>query len=94
MEVPNETLVAGKRTLGCVDRAEQLPENINTQTRTEFQKKSQRALSTIFLAINTPQLHLVTSYTVYDQPKDARDALRNHLELKTLTNKLFLKKYF
>ena len=91
LEVPNETLAAGKRTLGYVDGAEQLPENANAQTRTEFQKKSQRALSTIVLAIDTPQLYLVTSY---DQPKDAWDALKNHLEHETLANKLFLKKKY
>ena len=36
--------------------------------QTEFQKKSQRAFSTIFMAIDTSQLYLVISY---DQPKDA-----------------------
>ena len=59
--------------------------------QTEFQKKSQRAFSTIFMAIDTSQLYLVISY---DQPKDAWDALRNHFEHETLADKLFLKKYF
>ena len=43
------------------------------------------------MAIDTPQLYLVTSY---DQPKDAWDALRNHFERETLENKLFLKKKY
>ena len=43
------------------------------------------------MAIDTPQLYLVTSY---DQPKDAWDALRNHFERETLANKLFLKKKY
>ena len=43
------------------------------------------------LAINIPQLYLVTSY---EQPKDAWDALRNHFERETLANKLFLKKRY
>ena len=91
MKVPNETLVTGKRTLGYVDGTEQLPGNANVQTRSEFQKKSQRAFSTIFMAIDIPQLYL---FTLYDRPKDAWDALRNHFERETLANKLFLKKYF
>ena len=41
------------------------------------------------MAIDTPQLYLVTSY---DQPKDTWDALRNLFECKILANKLFLKK--
>ena len=52
---------------------------------------SQRAFSTIVMAIYMPQLYLVTSY---DQPKDAWDALRNHFERETSANKLFLKKKY
>ena len=63
-QMTNETLVAGKRTLGYVDGIEQLPGNANAQTQTEFQKKSQRAFSTIVMAIDTPQLYLVTSYMI------------------------------
>ena len=84
-------LLLAKGLWGYVDGTEQLPGNANAQTRTEFQKKSQRAFSTIVMAIDTPQLYLVTSY---DQPKDAWDALRNHFERETLANKLFLKKKY
>ena len=92
MEVPNETLVvAGKGLWGYVDGTEQLPGNANAQTRIEFQKKSQRAFSTIAMAINIPQLYLVTSY---DQPKDAWDALRNNFEHETLASKICLKKKY
>ena len=53
---------------GHVDGTTELAENANTQAQTEFQRKSQRAFSTIVLAISTPQLYLVTSC---EQPKDA-----------------------
>ena len=54
--------------------------NANAQTQMLFQKKSQRTFSTIVMAINTRQL--------YDQSKDAWDALRNHFEHVTLANTL------
>ena len=57
----------------------------------ELKKKSQRAFSTIAIAIDTPPLYLVTSY---HQPKDDWDALRNHFERETLANKVLLRKKY
>ena len=73
------------------DGTEVLAESASAQTQTEFQKKSQRAFSTIVLAISTQQLYLVTSC---EWPKGVWDTLRNHFEQETLANKLFLKKRY
>ena len=70
-------LLLAKGLWGYVDGTEVLADNANAQTQSEFRKKSQRAFSTIVLAISTPQLYLVTSC---EKPKDAWDALRNHFE--------------
>ena len=74
-----------------MDRSETLPEDSSAQVRAEFEKKEQKALSTIALVVSTPQLYLITSC---EKPKDAWDALRNHFERKTLANKLYLKKQY
>ena len=82
-------LLLAKGFWGLVDGTEVLAESANAQAQTEFQRKSQRAFSTIVLAISTQQLYLITSC---EQPKDGWDALRNHFKRQTLANKLFLKK--
>lgn len=74
-----------------VDGLEVLAEDANEASRTKFREESQKAISTIVMAISTPQLYLVTSC---EQPKDAWDTLRKHFERKTLANKLFLKKQY
>jgi Mg2+ and Co2+ transporter CorA len=51
-------------------------------------KKTQKALSTLVMAISTPQLYLVTSC---EQPKEVWDALKKQIER---ANKLFLKKQY
>ena len=84
-------LLLAKGLWGLVDGTEVLAESANAQAQTEFQRKSQRAFSTIVLAISTQQLYLITSC---EQPNDAWDALRNHFERETLANKLFLKKRY
>ena len=63
----------------------------NEATREDFRKKSQKAFSTIVMAVSTPKLYLLTSC---EQPKDAWDTLCNHFERETLANKLFLKKKY
>ena len=82
-------LLLAKGLWGVVDGTEELAENAAAERRAEFQKKSQKAFSTIVLAITAAQLYLVTSC---EQAKDAWVALRNHFERDTLANKLFLKK--
>ena len=84
-------LLLAKGLWGHVDGTAVLAENANAQVQTEFNKKSQRAFSTIVLAISTPQLYLVTSC---EHPQNAWDVLRNHFERDTLANKLFLKKRY
>ena len=91
LEVPDAAFVAGEGTVGYVDGTEVLREGATAQVRAEFQKKSQKAFSTIVMAINSSQLYLITSF---EQPKDAWDALRNHFERDTLANKLMLKKQY
>ena len=73
LESSNRDACCWQRNWGYIDGTEQLPGHENAQTRTGFHKKSQRTFSTITMAIDTPQLYLVTSY---DQPKDVWDALR------------------
>ena len=82
-------LLLAKGLWGVVDGTEELAENAAAERRAEFQKKSQKAFSTIVLAITAAQLYLVTSC---EQAKDAWVALRNHFERDTLANKVFLKK--
>ena len=81
-------LLLVKELWGMVDT---LAEDAATTARSDFQKKSQKAFSTLVLAIGTSQLYLVTSC---ETPKDVWDALRSHFERNMLANKLFLKKRF
>ncbi len=62
-----------------------------TPRRADYRVKSQKAVSTLVMAITTPQLYLVTSC---EGPKEMWDALRGHYERETLANKLFLKKQY
>ena len=74
-----------------VNGTEVLAEDATGVVQRTFRDKSQKALSTIVMAISTPQLYLVTSC---ESPKDVWDMLHNHFECETLANKLFLKKKY
>ena len=74
-----------------VDGTEELPEDAGEATRATFCEKSQKALSTIVMAISTPHIYLVTSC---EKPKEVWDTLRSHFERETLANKLYLKKQY
>ena len=74
-----------------VDGSAVLAEDANERDRTDYSVKSQQAVSTLVMAITTPQLYLVTSC---EGPKEIWDALRGHYERETLANKLFLKKQY
>ena len=74
-----------------VDGSETLDSVASAERRAEYGLKSQKAFSTIVLAMNTAQLYLVTSC---EEPKEAWDALKNHFEWGTLANKLFLRKQY
>ena len=84
-------LLLGKELWKYVDGLEVLAEGVSAEAQTTFRQKSQKALSTIIMAISTPKLYLVTSC---EQPKDVWDTLCKHYECETLANKLFLKKKY
>ena len=73
------------------DGSEELAEDADARAITEYREKSQKALSTLVMAVSTPQLYLITSC---DRPQDVWDALKRHFERGTLANKLFLKKQY
>ena len=81
-------LLLTKGLWGYVDGTEALREDASAQQRANFTKASQKAFSTIVMAICTSQLYFVMSFK---EPKDAWDALRDHYEHGTLANKLMLK---
>ena len=68
-----------------VDGSEVLAADATELVRTDYRVK---AVSTLVMAITTPQLYLVTSC---EGPKEMWDALRGR---ETLANKLFLKKQY
>ena len=84
-------LLLAKDLWGIVDGTETLQENASAQQQTDFNKKSQKAFSTIVMSINSSQLYLITSC---EEPARAWTALRNHFERDTLVNKLMLKKQY
>ena len=84
-------LLLAKGLWGYIDGTETLREDASAQQRADFRKASQKAFSTIVMAISTSQLYLVTSL---EEPKNAWDALRDHYERNTLANKLMLKKQY
>ena len=84
-------LLLAKGLWGVVDGTEVLADDAAEGVRTEFQKKSQKAFSTLVLAITASQLYLVT---LCEQARDAWVALQNHFERDTLANKFFLKKQY
>ena len=84
-------LLLAKGPWGLVDGSEALEDEASSERTAQFRLKSQKAFSTIVLAIKTTQLYLVTSC---EDPKQTWDTLRNHFERDTLANKLFLKKQY
>ena len=82
-------LLLAKRLWEHVDRTDDFDNATTAQARAEFVQKSQKAFSTIVLAISTNQLYLVASC---DGPHEAWEALRTNFECDTLANKLLLKK--
>ena len=84
-------LLLTKGLWGLVDGSETLAEDAKAAASEEFQKKLQRAFSSIVLAVGASQLYMVTSC---EQPQTAWEELQNHFERDTLANKLFLKKRY
>ena len=77
--------------MGFIDGTEVLPEDTSAQQAADFNKKSQKAFSTIVMLISSSQLYLITSC---EGPRRAWVALRSHFEQDTLVNKLMLKKQY
>ncbi len=89
LEVSDEASTFGQRTF--VDGTEVLAEDADADARTDFQRKTQKAFSTIVMAVSVRQLYLITSI---ENPSDAWAALKNQFERGTLANKLMLKKQY
>ena len=83
-------LLMAKGLWKYVDGSETLGEDATEAACTKFREESQKTISTIVMAISTPQLYLVTLCS--EELKDIWDTLRKHFEHETLANKLFLKK--
>lgn len=84
-------LLLAKGLWKYVDGSAVLADDADDRMRTDFSEKSQKALSTLVMAISTSQLYLVTSC---EKPQEVWDALRGQFERDTLANKLFLKKRY
>ena len=74
-----------------VDASETIGEEATPAQTAEFERRAQRAFSSIVMTIATSRLYLITSC---DGAKDAWDTLRDHFERDTLANKLLLKKQY
>ena len=74
------------------DEVEPAEEGTTETQRRQFQKRERKALATICLSLGDEQLSLVRTATT---AKQAWSKLESHYEVKSLANKLFLrKKYF
>ena len=76
---------------GLVNRTEALQDEANAQQQANYNKRSQKAFSTMVMAIGLSELYLVT---LCKGPAAAWTALRNHFERETLVKKLMLKKQY
>ena len=54
-------MLLAKELWGFIDRAEVLQEKASAQQRADYNKRSQKAFSTIVMSINSSQLYLITS---------------------------------
>ena len=81
-------LLLARGLWGLVNGTEALQDD---QQQADYNKRSQKAFSTMVMAIGSSQLYLVTSC---EGPAAAWTALRNHFERETLVNKLMLKKQY
>ena len=84
-------LLLAKDLWGLVDGTEVLQDDASAQQQTDFNKRSQKAFSTMVMSVSSSQLYLITSY---EELRRAWTALRNHFERDTLVNKLILKKQY
>ena len=76
---------------GFTDAMEVLQDDVSAQQQVDFNKRSQKAFSTMVMSVSLLQLYLITSY---EKPRRAWMVLRNHYERDTLVNKLIPKKQY
>ena len=82
-------LLLAKDLWSFVDGTSTLAEDASATTVAEFNKKKQRALSTIVLALDSSVLYLVTNTKT---PQEAWQVLQKHFDRGSLANKIYLKK--
>ena len=78
-------LLLVKDLWGLIDGTEVLQDDASAQQQADFNKRSQKAFSTMVMSISSSQLYLIT---LYEEPRRAWMALTNHFERDTLVNKL------
>lgn len=84
-------LIAKKLWEYIDDSVTEPEESADAKVKAGYKKKSSQAMSIIVLAVSDELLYLITSCT---SPKQAWDTLQKHFEHDTLTNRLFLERYF
>ena len=85
-------LLLAKDLWGFIDGVEILQDDASAQQQVDFNKRSQKAFSTMIMSVSSLQLYLITSH---EEPRRVWMALKNHFERDTLVNKLILiKQYF
>ena len=82
-----QMLLIGKNLWEIVEGTEILPDDANQQQRTDFRKRSNKALSLICLSVSTSLSFYVRGAK---SGKEAWDCLQNHFEEKTLSRKVAL----
>lgn len=81
-----------KELWGLIDGSTAEPASeADEAVKAAYVKKSNQAMSIVVLSVSDDLLYLITSCV---SPKAAWNALQNHFERDTLTNKLFLKKQY
>ena len=86
-----EHLLKAKGLFGYCDGSAVLDESAPAAEQATFRKESQKAFSTLVMAISDPFIYLVTSCIT---PEEVWNSLKKNFERNNLANKLFLKKKY
>ena len=84
-------ILKGRGLWKLVEGTVELADSATPAVRDDFERKMDKAFSTMVVAIAPAQLYLITSTKT---PNEAWRALCNHFERDTLTNRIFLKKKY
>jgi len=84
-------LLIAKGLWGVVDLSEVLATGASAEQRSAFQRKSQKAFSTIALSVSASKVYLISSC---EEPNQAWNTLKKHYERDSLGSKLLLKKQY